>query len=352
MKNRMTRNRVKDAWLETPPVENFSAIDGFVSKTHGDWNEQDEVGYTFGIYIEDDYSIFTNRYSYQLSSVNDIMNVVDGVITDLGEFIDGFDFDYYVQDMKRSLNAWLSSIGHKEYTDDQLRAMVQEGYDYFVGEYDKWVNEIKPWQESVRRDITDSRRVKDSQEGFDAAVAAFESVYNDQDSNFKPYGDFYIQKDTDKYGDVNFDFAAPSVSYYLTTGYSTGSDKVDESLDRTFEAWFDETLKDYQKQYPNEDVYDHDNQYNEEAEMEVYQYMDENLGVWYDVDLKSFNYNKQGFEHKGGVQIIFEINCGSVTRGDNGSEVIMDEIFDVNDLEGIKAFAQKIIDYIDGIHFD
>lgn len=154
--------RVKDNWLETPSVDNFSAIDGFVNRTGGDWNEQDEVGYTFGIYIEDDYSIMTNRYSYPLSSVNDIMDVVDGVITDLNEFIDGFDFDYYVQDMKRNLNGWLRDTGNKPYTDDELRAMVQEGYDYFVGEYDKWVNKIKPWQERVRGTyVNDSRRVKD-----------------------------------------------------------------------------------------------------------------------------------------------------------------------------------------------
>ena len=158
---RSDSRRVKDNWLETPSVDNFSAIDGFVNRTGGDWNEQDEVGYTFGIYIEDDYSIMTNRYSYPLSSVNDIMNVVDGVITDLNEFIDGFDFDYYVQDMKQNLNGWLSDTGNKPYTDDELRAMVQEGYDYFVGEYDKWVNKIKPWQERVRgMYVNDSRRVR------------------------------------------------------------------------------------------------------------------------------------------------------------------------------------------------
>lgn len=163
--------RVKDAWLEDAPMENFSAIDGFVNRTGGDWNEQDEVGYTFGIYIEDDYSIMTNRYSYPLSSVNDIPDVIDGVITDLSEFIDGFDFDYYVQDMKRNLNGWLRDTGNKPYTDDELRAMVQEGYDYFVGEYDKWVNEIKPWQEQVRgMYVNDSRRVKDSASNPNAII--------------------------------------------------------------------------------------------------------------------------------------------------------------------------------------
>ena len=163
--------RVKDAWLEDAPMENFSAIDGFVNRTGGDWNEQDEVGYTFGIYIEDDYSIMTNRYSYPLSSVNDIPDVIDDVITDLSEFIDSFDFDYYVQDMKRNLNGWLRDTGNKPYTDDELRAMVQEGYDYFVGEYDKWVNEIKPWQEQVRgMYVNDSRRVKDSASNPDAII--------------------------------------------------------------------------------------------------------------------------------------------------------------------------------------
>lgn len=193
-----------------------------------------------------------------------------------------------------------------------------------------------------------THRVKDSQDGFEQAVAAFESVYNDQDFNFKPYGDFYIQKDTDKYGDVNFDFCAPSASYFLTTGYSTGSEKVDRDLNITYEAWFDEFLKEYQKNYPNEDVYDRDNQYNEQADEEVLRYIDEHIGIYYDVDLKSF-YNN---EYKGGIQIIFEINSSSYTRGDNKRETIMDEIFDVTDLEGIKAFAQRIIDYIGGIHFD
>ena len=42
---------------------------------------------------------------------------------------------------------------------------------------------------------------------------------------------------------MNFSFAAPSASYYLTTGYSTGSDKVDRDLETTYEAWFDEILK-------------------------------------------------------------------------------------------------------------
>lgn len=192
------------------------------------------------------------------------------------------------------------------------------------------------------------RRVKDGQDGFEQAVAAFESVYNDQNFDFTPYGDFYIQKDTNEYGDVNFDFCAPSTSYFLTTGYSTGSDKVDRDLEITYEAWLDEFLKEYQKNYPNEDVYDHDNKYNEEADEEVLRYIDEHIGIYYDVDLKSF-YNS---EYKGGIQIIFEINSSSYTRGDNKNETIMDEVFDVTDLEGIKAFAQQIIDYIGGIHFD
>ena len=196
-------------------------------------------------------------------------------------------------------------------------------------------------------------KIKDSQDNFDSAVAAFESVYNDSDVNFKPYGDFYIRKEQDKYGDVNFDFCAPSASYFLTSGYSTGSNKVDDMLETTYEAWFDEILAEYQEKYPNEDVRDYDNQYNEEdAFIETWRYMDETLGVYYDVDLKSFDYDKRGFEHKGGVQITFNINLGEYQRGDYASETIMEEIFETTDFEGIKAFAQQIIDYIGGIHFD
>ena len=142
--------RVKDSWLESAPMNDFSALDGFVTRTQGQWNERDTVEYNYGIYIEDDYSIFAPTFTYRLASLNDVPNVIDGVLQDLGAFIENFDFDYYINDMKETLNVWLADMGNGEYSDNELRTMVQKGYDYFVDKYNMWANDIKSWQEEVR----------------------------------------------------------------------------------------------------------------------------------------------------------------------------------------------------------
>ena len=187
------------------------------------------------------------------------------------------------------------------------------------------------------------KQIKDDAGSFESAVAAFESVYNDD--NFKAYTDFYIHKEQDDAEHCNFEFAHPSSYFHISSGYSTGSTVVDNKLNKLYDEWFEEVLEEYQKSYPEENVYDLDNEHNWEAEEEVVQYMGENVGVWYDVDVDE----SREFD---GVEITFGIYCGYNMRDDYASEVIMSESFDYGDTAGIKAFAQQIIDYIEGIQFD
>lgn len=194
-----------------------------------------------------------------------------------------------------------------------------------------------------------SRRIKDANDGnFDNAINAFESMFNDDTLYQETLIDFAIQKDTDRHGDVIYSFAHPNPMYPLTSGYTTGSDKIDNDLNGYFTAFYEDAIEEYREDYPDIDEQGSDG--DEKAWDDAYSYMSECIGVYYDVEIKK--YTTQGNAYDDGIDIRFVISDGIVTGRDSANETVMSKTFMKDDIEGIKQFAQEIVDFISNLHFD
>ena len=295
------------------------------------------------------------EYKTKLATFLSKTNVedVDGYYSDLylkvtpesTAFIKSLPFEYRIG------GAFVSTF--RSQIDNEMWYEIVFGNPYY--DYNKeWTNGSKTdfSQVCMGGAISDSRRIKDDEYGsemdfggddFPSIVEAFKSVYNEENLQEVAYRDLALVDDSyfykDRYDNIaRFDFNHPNAQFTFTSGYTCGSNKIDEIVYDSFNEVYEEVVAEYKKDYP--DMQEGDMQ-DDNAWEEAYYYEQEHTGITYVVMLE---------EKQDGVHIDFSIGAGYVTATEYGDDLIIERV--VNNSDEAMVVAQEILDFIADIHFE
>ena len=184
--------------------------------------------------------------------------------------------------------------------------------------------------------LSDSRRIKDSIDAdFQNAIDIVKEVLDENQI------DLTAEYESNS-GTYTLEIARDNPSFVITSGYTSGSKKIDDKITDYFWELYDMAKDDYRADYPDIDEYESEGE--EKAYNDALYALDNYYGVYYDIML---------FKADFGVSVDLEVmgQKGNTTLWDTDT-VLKNDYIDVNDVEGIRKQAQSVADFINNLHFD
>lgn len=180
------------------------------------------------------------------------------------------------------------------------------------------------------------RRVKDSISGdFQSAIDVVREVFEENQI------DLTAEYESNS-GTYSLEIRRDNPSFVITSGYTSGSKKVDKAIEDYFYQLYDDAKDSYRDEYPDVDEWESEGE--SKAYDDALYKLDDDYAIFYDIMI--FKLDKF-------VSVDLEVmgQKGNSAFWDSDM-VLRNNSVEVNDFEGIRQQAQSVADFINSIHFD
>lgn len=180
-------------------------------------------------------------------------------------------------------------------------------------------------EEEYLEKVSDSRRIKDDKYS-DELIGLFEEYLNDYTTSDEFYAQDITKDYSGAYKEMWFSQSEPA-SYFISSGYSTGSNKVDNDIEKYWNQYLDRAASEKGTFY--DDVYDTDDDYLKDEIWELADSIFDDTYVYLNVYATSKN-----------NQLIIEVSVASDVAGEMDESYIYNNVG--SSMEEVKRMAKDV----------